>query len=242
MIHKKRFLNFPIALLRGFPEDHKKCLEDIICYSVYKLVYSEEANFQDINDFRLEYKYDLKEENVSVVISRGEILYNSFVGTKHPWTGIHIDTWIKYYAPKRNKPELMVLLAYLALKSIIQKKHIQRNTSDNLILARMSGFGSLEGNEVPEFISQYMKKKSRTRTRLFQDLEIHFGLRRKERSRGVTFSLTLSLEELEFEVAKSKYLSKERKQKEKNAEERMKARNRINEWVKDREKDITSGN
>ncbi|MBA4301277.1 MAG: hypothetical protein C0433_14420 [Cyclobacterium sp.] len=235
MEHKKRFLNFPIALLRGFPENHKSCMLDIFLYSVYGLVYSDEQLYDSLEDFLVEWEIDFltpSEKIHNLFQSRGEELYNSFCGTKHVWTGIHIDTWRSYNHSKRTRPELMVLLAHLALKSIIQKKAIQRNTSDYLILARMAGFDALEGNEIPEFICQYMKKQSRTRTKLFQDLEIHFGFKRKEKSRGVTYSYTLSLAELEFEIAKSRYLSKERKLNEKKAEERLKAKEQFNQWLK----------
>lgn len=240
MEHKKRFLNFPISLLRGFPENHQSCFLDIFLYSVYGLVYSEDPEirqYDSLEDFLFEWEIDYLTTNEKIhnlFQSRGAELFNSFWGTKHVWTGIHIDTWRSYNHSKRTKPELMVILAHLALKSIIQKKTIQKNTSDNLILARMGGFDSLEGIEIPEFICQFMKKQSRTRTKLFQDLEIHFGFKRKEKSRGVTYSYTLSLAELEFEIAKSRYLSKERKLKEKKAEERLKANERFNEWLKDR--------
>lgn len=237
MEHKKRFLNFPIALLRGFPENHKSCMLDIFLYSVYGLVFSEDRQYDSLEDFLFEWEIDYLTQNeriLKLLQSRGAELFDSFWGTKHVWTGIHIDTWRSYNHSNRTKPELMVLLAHLALKSIIQKKAIQKNTSDNLILARMAGFDSLEGIEVPEFISHYMKKQSRTRTKLFLDLEIHFGFKRKEKSRGVTYSYTLSLVELEFEIAKSRYLSKERKLKEKKAEERMKAKDQFKQWLRDR--------
>jgi len=237
MEHKKRFLNFPIALLRGFPENHKSCMQNIFLYSVFGLVFSEDRQYDSLEDFLFEWEIDhlTKNERIHKLLqTRGAELFNSFWGTKHVWTGIHIDTWRSYNHSKRTKPELMVLLAHLALKSIIQKKAIQRNTSDYLILARMSGFDSLEGTEVPEFICQYMKKQSRTRTKLFQDLEIHFGFKRKEKSRGVTYTYTLSLADLEFEIDKSRYLSKERKLKEKKAVERLKAKERFDEWLKDR--------
>lgn len=208
-----------------------KCLSDIFDYAVYKMVYSEEADFSDIDEFIGEYDFNLNLEYVPQLKKRGVLLFNSFYGIKHVWTGIHIETWGRYFQ-ERDERDLFVLLANLAFKSIIQMKPYQ-NTKDNLLLARMAGNDDTKG-EVPEKIREFMKPRSRSRKRLFTELECNFGFKRVARSRGITYSYSLTLRELEFEVRKARYLSKERKEAERKKAERAKAKSDFDKWIKRR--------
>jgi len=231
---RDRFFNFPIALLRGFPENHMECLCNILDYAVFKMVYSEERIFDDINTFREEYEVDLSAEYIPKLCKNGGQLFNSFYGTKYAWTGIHIGTWEKYYGD-RKKADLMVLLANLALKSIIQDKP-WANVKNSLLFARMAGFDGTTGDiEIPESIIQFMNPGSRTRPKLFLELRAHFGFKRTlSNSIGITYSYSLSLADLEFIMQKRKYLSDKKKQKEKDEEERKKAKEKFEEWKKKR--------
>ena len=35
-----RYFNFPICLIKGFLNDHKKCLADILSYTLYEYVFT----------------------------------------------------------------------------------------------------------------------------------------------------------------------------------------------------------
>ena len=42
---ENRFLDFPIAIMKGFLDNPDDCLVKIYYYAVYKMVYSEDAEF-----------------------------------------------------------------------------------------------------------------------------------------------------------------------------------------------------
>lgn len=202
MKEKDRFLNFPIALLQGFLDDHKRCLDDIFDYAMFRMLYSDESNWDDIDQFKTEFSIELNENNTQLYKKRGELLFNSFYGTSYAWTGIHIDTFWNFYK-HRSEFDLVCLLLFLALKSIIQMKSFTK-TSDALILSRMSGFNKVE-DAIPERIHYWMKQKSRGRKKVFAELEKYYGLVRACNTRGTTFSLNkLTQVELELAILKKK--------------------------------------
>jgi hypothetical protein len=239
MEHKKRFLNFPIALLRGFPENHKKCLEDILLYSVYGLVYSEHPKFRkydSLEDFLIEWEIDFiisDERTQKIFQTKGAELFDSFCGTKHVWTGIHSKTWWGYYKEDREFDDLMLLLAFLAFKSIIQSKPWAKVTNEYL-LTRMSGFDSMnENDKIPGLIKEFMGSE-RKRRRLFTELETNFSFNRKPgNQRGIICSMTLSPAEIEFEYQKSRFLTKTRKLNDQKKKDKQDGEEKFKQWLKD---------
>lgn len=199
---KDRFLNFPIVLLQGFLENHQECLNRIFRYSVFEMVYSDQAIFEGIEDFIEEYEFNLNPKFIPSITKEGRVLYDSCFGMNYPWTGIHIDT-LSRFNKDRNKFDLVCLLLFLALKSIIQVKPYA-NAKDALILSRMAG-QARAGNQIPEGIAYWMHKGSRRRTKVFIELEKHYKLVRAYKARGTTFSINkLNQEQLEFAILKRK--------------------------------------
>lgn len=232
---KDRFLNFPIALLQGFTENHLKCLSKIFDYGVYTLTFSELRIFETIDEFEENFEFEVNREYLPGLMKRGKELFDSFYGTKYVWTGIHISTWERNYEENRSKKDLMVLLAFLAFKSIIQKKP-WAVISNKYLLARMSGFDSANDcNLIPEGIRQFMETGSRTRTWLFTELETtKYGLKRKPgNQRGIICSFTLSREDLIFEHEVKKSLNKAKTLKEEKKKDQMRANERLKQWRKD---------
>lgn len=228
-----RFLNFPIALLRGFQENHMKCLTNILDYSVFKMVYSEECVFEDLDEFEKKYRVKIPRQNVPRLEKNGGTLFNSFYGTRHVWVGIHVKTWLDFYKDDRKIDDLMVLLAFLAFKSIIQSKPWAKVTNEYL-LARMSGYDLInENNKIPVIIQEFMGSESKRR-RLFTELETNFSFNRKPgNQRGIICSLTLSPAEIEFEYQKSKFLSKNRKLNDQKKKDKEDGEEKFKQWLKD---------
>ena len=206
MDDKNRFLDFPIALLRGFLSNPDESLLNIYCYSVFKLVYSEESVFDTIGKFSSHYGSRPNAPLITKIETDGGQLYNSFVGSKHVWTGIHIGTWSRYYEKERTEFDLVCLLAFFGLKSICQKSRYKKNVSNDYLMSRMSGFD----NKVPienidPVVLEYMKNKSKKKRHVFNALEESFKVIRIEKSRGITYSFSMTQKELELEVMKGKF-------------------------------------
>lgn len=224
-----RFLNFPIVLLQGFLEDHKRCLSKIVRYSVFEMVYSDEARFESIDEFIEEFEFRINKDFIPSIEKQGRELFDSCYGMNYPRTGIHIDTLDRFYMD-RTPFDLVCLLLFLALKSIVQKKPFC-NAKNPLILARMAGFAKSEKN-IPENIIYWMNCESRRR-KVFAEVEKHYKVVRAFKSRGVTFSINkLNQEELELAVLMQKEKKTGRQESEKKQQAKNEAKRRFEEWKK----------
>ncbi|MDR7130334.1 hypothetical protein J2X69_002684 [Algoriphagus sp. 4150] len=234
MKDKDRFLDFPIALLKGFLENHNKCLENIYCYAVFKMVYSEEAVFEDIEEFVESYQHNHYVDWTEHVEVRGEQLYNSFVSVKHVWTGIHINTFMMFFLKDRSEADLVCLLAYLGLKSIVQKDKIKFNISNEYLVSRMAGSDSILADEsIPPIIRKHLKNKSKIKTKLFDTLESSYGVVRPSgNTRGIVCSLTLSKKDLELEIMKKKYKKSKEYRKQEDQSAKDQAKQEFEKWKK----------
>lgn len=175
------------------------CLFDILAYSVAYQIRNEEIF--DIEDFQKEFDFPIEQEAIPEILESGRTLYYSFLGTKFPYTGIHIKTFRRYTKPKSDL-EYISLLTFLALKSIIQIKPYQ-NTKNSFLYSRMAGSpGKID--DIPENIMYWMGSRYR-RDKVFLLLEKSFGLVRAYKARGITYSFTLTHEELELALLNKKY-------------------------------------
>lgn len=199
---KDRLLNFPIVLLKGFIEDHEKCLNDIFRYSVYKMVFSKDAIFDNLEEFIEEFDFPINENYIPSIEKNGKILFDSCDGMNYARTGIHINTLSSFYKD-RNQFDVVCLLLFLALKSIVQKKPYA-NAKDALIFSRMAGYSKVEG-KIPENIAYWMKTGSRKRTKVFTELEKSYKLVKAYKARGTTFSINkMNQEQLEFAILQNR--------------------------------------
>lgn len=219
---EKRFLHFPIPLLKGFMEKPSECLDDIFCYAVFSLIINRTVDC--IEEFEKNWEIIISSEDVSVILKKGEILYNRFLGTNFPYTGLHLSTYNRYQNAE-NELKNICLLAFLALKSIIQTKAIQ-NAKMVFILSRMAGSSGKTDN-IPEKIKYWMESRYR-RDQVFLQLEKSFGLVRAYKARGITYSFTLSQEKLELVLLKEKY----RKSRKALTDKKRKAKENANEKFK----------
>ena len=222
MRKERRFLHFPIALLKGFMEKPSECLDDIFCYAVFSLIKNRTVN--GIEEFEKNWDIKISSEDVSGILKKGEILYNRFLGTNFPYTGLHLSTYYRYQNAE-NELENICLLAFLALKSIIQIKSIQ-NIKMVFLLSRMAGSSDKTDN-IPEKIKYWMESRYR-RDQVFHILEKSFGLVRAYKARGITYSFTLSHEVLERAILERKF----KKSRKALTVKKRNAKNKAEEKVK----------
>lgn len=233
MEDKNRFLDFPITIIQGFLKNPDDCLIKIYCYAVYKMVYSEEAKFNTIDQFSKAFNSSPNSALLDRIKKEGDQIYNSFAGTKHVWTGIHIDTFRRFFQKERSEFDLVCLLTFIALKSIIQKDKVKRNISNEFLMSRMAGFETkVSLDQIPNKILEYMNNKSKKKKHVFNSLEESYKVTRPEKSRGITFSLSLSRKDLELEILKRNYFkSNEFKEAEKKREKEL-AKAEFEKWKK----------
>lgn len=228
---KSRYLNFPIYFLKGFLEDPDTNFTFILAYSMYEKVFSENATLDSIDDFLLNSEVETYELDLEQLSLLGEELYDKKIefeeskGKKIPMVGIRVDLFNDFYRMGKNDFELVCLLAYLAIRSIIQKSDY-RNIKNNLLLARMAGYSST-GHPIPEELSHWMASSRYRRTKVFNALRDRYKLKTAYKARGITCSFSLSQEDLEFKIlqAKSKKQNKggaDRKKAKEKAIERAK--------------------
>lgn len=228
---RDRFLNFPIVLLQGFLEDHKRCLDNIFHYSVFEMVYSDKARFENIDEFIEEFEFDIPKNFIPSIVKQGRELYDSCYGMNYPWTGIHIDTYLRF-VESRIQFDLVCLLLFLALKSIVQKQPFC-NAKNPKILARMAGFPKEDAN-IPENILYWMKSQSRRR-KIFTELEKHYKLVKAYKAKGITFSINkLNQVELELAIMKRNEQKAERDATAKKEKAKNEAKRMFEEWKRKR--------
>ena len=227
----KRFIHFPIQLLEGFMENHKDCLNNIFRYGVYSLI--QDGTVKDIEQFQEEWEFGINKEFIPSIFSDGKILFDSFSGTKFPYTGIHLSTLDKNFGPISDLQKIS-LLTFLALKSIIQIKPFQ-NTKNKLLYARMAGSPGII-DDIPESIMHWMGSRYR-RDKVFLLLEKHYGLVRAYKARGISYSFTLNQEELELALLNRKH---EKSRKSLTVEKRF-AKQRAMEKMKEMHQSPSNG-
>lgn len=199
MAIEKQFLNFPIQLLEGFMENPLVCLDNIFCYGVISLI--KNRKLSSIEEIRRKWKYKISKEDEHNILEKGKILYDKFKDENFPYTGIHFKTYLRYLKSKTDQ-EYMCLLAFLALKSIIQTKPYQ-NTKNGFLYSRMVGSPRKTDN-IPEKIKYWMESRYR-RDKVFLLLEQSFHFVRTYKARGITYSFSLTKEALELAILKRKY-------------------------------------
>jgi hypothetical protein len=230
---RDRYLNFPILFLKEFMSKPDEAFTMILGYSIYYTVYSENAHFESIGDFILCSEPNTYEMDLEELGKIGEALYiglkkkEELSGKKIPIVGISVDLFNDFYRVEKSDFDLVCLLAFLAIKSILQKSEY-RNIKNTLLLARMGGCPS-PGHPIPEEISYWMLSSRYRRAKVIDCLRDRYKMKTAFKSRGITCSFSLSQEDLEYSIqlAKVKKVNKgnsDRKLAKEKALQRIKSR------------------
>ena len=223
-------LNFPIGLLQKAFIDIRSTMNDIMDYAVYvrAISFYHEGKIENSVYKAAHNDFGIKLGNPQNSASNGKILFESKT-KKAPMTGISKKTCFDFYDNEKTESEIAVLLAYLAIKSIIGTKPYVHITNEFLI-ARMGGFPSIKA--IPEELPEPLAKFA-TRRRLDK---IKFELRKSWnvtiygfRVRGFYVSIEnqFSLEDLIYEVEKRRKSATEMKLRQKQNEAILKAKTKL---------------
>jgi len=151
---KGEYLNIPVQLLQGAFKDIRETMSNIMDYAGYvhasKLHGDQTKKMIDAGNY-----FGITWGNAIRCYKNGETLYNS-LPKNSPMTGINKDVLFDFYKNYKTPDEIAVLLAFLAIKSIIGVKPYSKVTNVYL-LSRMAGNASIE--ELPEPLVQYATRR-----------------------------------------------------------------------------------
>ena len=221
MDNEEIYFNFPVHLLQNACQDIRETMNNIIDYAGY--VHT--LNLKNGNDEKKMLAagkyFKIRYGSPKGSFEKGRMLFNS-KPQNLPMTGININILFEFYRNPKTEYEIIVLLAFLAFKSIIGNKQYAC-ISNNFMLSRMAGFSNMvEKEQLPEPMCYY---KRWTIDKIKAELCDKWNLSiYGYRMNGFYCSLKLSTDEL-AEVAEEKRL-------------RCKLRNHNGQQKKAREKAI----
>lgn len=227
-MEKEKYFNFPVPLLKGFLNNPNKIINNIIDFGLYKQAQSYGGGKQRDNIQKAADYLGITLGNVSESIRIGSDLYWNYKGESVPMTGISKSLLFSFRDNEKTEFDLVCLLAFLSIKSIIGNKGFIRITN-KFWLSRMAGnIKSVKCNdELPKELQCYSNRYWTTKIK-FELIE-NWGLISYSRgNRGFFISLSLSLDELAFqaEISKKKYKKNNHKEAQKqsylNALEKLK--------------------
>lgn len=221
---KKKYFNFPVVLLEGFLIDHKKCLNDILDYAMYAycVKYDSDGDIKRAARF-----FGVTLGNEFKTYGNGNELFDS-VPEGLPKVGISIDIFFDYYKNEKSEFQKVTLLAFLAIKSVLQKKAYW-NLYNDFLIARMDGKSQpiKDVNELSPELQKYNKEYQFKKIK--NELILNWGLiHYAYYTRGFYVSFKMPLEDLIFQVEKKKKSNKLKEQKEKETAARATAMERLN--------------
>lgn len=221
--NNKKYFNFPVVLLEDFLVDHVKCLNNILDYAMYD--YCEKYSIDDVK--RAARFFGVKLGDESKTYRNGNELFDS-VPEGLPKVGINKDIFFDYYDNPKVEFQKVTLLAFLAIKSVLQNKPYC-NLDNNYLFARMDGKSHSIKND-SELSKELIKYKNDYQSvKIKNELILNWGLiHYAYYTRGFYVSFKMSLEDLIFQVEKKKRSNKLKKQKEKEKAARLAAMERLN--------------
>lgn len=226
---KEKYFNFPIHLLQGFLVDPYKCLTDISDYSVYERSIGLELG-SELEKMKSAAKfYNLNFTNYENSLKNGAKIYNEIGVTRAPKVGLSLSLFWEYYKNEKSEFDKVCLLAFLALRSIIQNKAYTK-VDNKYLLSRMDGKArSCELSELSDPLLKYSSRRLLEKVK--RELQFNWYLIYYSRyTRGFYISFKLSLEDLIYEAEKRRVSTKEKEQKQKlndalrNALQRLEAK------------------
>jgi hypothetical protein len=177
---------------------------DVIHYAVYKHAQNLNGTLAERIKSSANY-YGIELGSLKNATEGGERLHSE-IPYRSPMTGINKDLLFDFYLGSKTHDEIVVLLAHLAIKSILGEKSFCRITTDYLF-CRMAGYPSMSDMpEVPVHLRPYATRRKMDRIKT--ELTEFYGLNIYARyTRGFFVSFTLSLEDLirEVETKRKKY-------------------------------------
>ncbi len=228
MSESPQYFNFPVHLLNGIFEDHKKALNDIIYWSLYTHTAKLEMG-NDIEKFTAaanHYNVDLKGSEKSS-FKRGEQLYFN-TPDNSPKVGINLPMLWDFMGNKQTQFDIACLTAFLAIKSILGKNDFCK-TNNLLLWSRMDGkskaitYTSELSLPIRQYCNDYQTVKIKN------ELCRNWGLVTYSRyTKGFYVTLKLDLEALVLTAEKARKTSAEKARKQQERDTINKALKSLN--------------
>lgn len=151
---KPKFLNFPISLLQGFMEATKGTLGNILDYCI---IYEMEVHQRPFDEarkmFNMAEPYDIMN-----FVEDARVVFNS-TSRNQPRTGLEVNMFWEFYLDKslfgkKTDEEKAILLAFLAIKSIVGCKEWCKLGKQEIIFHRMAGHTDCK-TQIPDSIKPF---------------------------------------------------------------------------------------
>jgi len=197
-----KYFNFPIYLLKDFLLDYKYCLNNILSYALYAHTLKLEEG-DDYDKFRSSAKfYDVQLADPEYSFSHGEELFEN-QKDGYPKTGINTEIFWDFYKYHKSDYQLICLLAFLGIKSIILNKAYCKITN-NYWFARIDGNNkSCDFNELSPEVRKYTTRHFIRKIK--EELINNWGLESYGYNmRGFYISFKLDIYELSYQVERKK--------------------------------------
>jgi hypothetical protein len=220
---KKKYFNSPILLLKDFLIDDKKCLNNILDYAMYD--YCVKYDTDDVK--RAARFFGVSLGNEDRTFYNGNELYDS-LPEGLPKVGISKEIFFDYYQNEKSEFQKVTLLAFLAIKSVLQNKSYCK-LDNNYLFARMEGksHSIKKDSELSKKLVKY--KNEYQSVKIKNELILNWGLiHYSYYTRGFYVSFKMPLEHLIFQVEKKKKSNKLKQQKDKEKAARLAAVQRLN--------------
>lgn len=214
MNENAKYFNFPVQLLSGFLDNKLDVLNNIFDYSVYARSITLEGDAETAIKAACKF-FGVTTGNHCNTRKNGETLHDS-VRQGSPMVGINIEMFFDYYTNHKSEFEDVCLLAFLALKSIIQNKPYCKVTNSYL-LSRMDGNAQSfqDENILAESLRKYASR--RMLDKIKKELQFNWNVNYYSfYTRGFYVSIDnkLELEKLVFEAEKRRKSTKEKELKQ----------------------------
>lgn len=218
-----KYLNFPVQLLQDAFKDIRQTMNNILDYAGYKHTLQLHGNSSKKMEDAGKYFGVSSWGDTMRSYRNGETLHDTFVNS--PMAGINKEKLWDFYNNSKTPDEIAVLLAFLAIKSIIGVKPYCRVTNGYL-LARMGGYAGTNDlpHPLPEPLAQYNTRRKLDKIK--KELQLNWNVNiYGTHTRGFYVSIDnrFDMNKLAFEAEKRRKSTKEKQLKQRKDEARRKA-------------------
>jgi hypothetical protein len=220
MNDKPQYFNFPIILIKSLPEDKLGTLNNALYFAMYshslKMDAEELYSNSELSKFKSAAKFygvilNGSDQNIKLKLKRGKELFDS-IPTENPKVGLNISIFWDFYNNEKSEFDIVCLLAFLAIKSILGSKPYCK-TVNAYLWSRMSGNAKSDLSELTETVKKYANEYQTVKIK--NELRENWGLITYSRyTKGFYVSFTLDLPKLILEAEKRRKSTKEKQYKQ----------------------------
>jgi len=146
------YLTFPIILFKNASIDIKGAINEVYCYCLYYRCSGQDMP-QSLEDSVKQIGIDFSDSEAAY--KHGRLLYES-LNDNCPKASIAKEHLMDYYSNPKTDKEIMGFIAFVAIRSILQKQPYCKITNGYL-LSRMAG-NSKTGEPLPPNVQKYLTR------------------------------------------------------------------------------------